>query len=161
VHRVIYWPVYLLVIEPSSLIDSEYAKAGILDPKIIITTSRDPSSRLLQFAKVRRYYHRSGESGPLMRDNCQEMRLVFPNAHRINRGGYVVKELAEACRANDITDLVILHEHRGVPGLSNAFCFDRTHLSGLGFVFVRRNDRIALSTRTHGLLHSPLRQPPP
>jgi U3 small nucleolar ribonucleoprotein protein IMP4 len=27
-----------------------------------------------------------------------------------------VKELAEACRANDITDLVILHEHRGTPG---------------------------------------------
>ena len=46
----------------------------------------------------------------------QEMRLVFPNSHRINRGNYVVKELAEACRANDVTDLVILHEHRGVPG---------------------------------------------
>ena len=43
------------------------------------------------------------------------MRLVFPNSYRINRGNYVVKELAEACRANDITDLVILHEHRGTP----------------------------------------------
>lgn len=43
------------------------------------------------------------------------MRLVFPNAHRLNRGNYVVKELAAACRANDITDLVVLHEHRGVP----------------------------------------------
>jgi len=43
------------------------------------------------------------------------MRLVFPNSHRINRGNYVVKELAEACRANDVTDLVILHEHRGTP----------------------------------------------
>ena len=48
----------------------------------------------------------------------KEMRLVFPNSHRINRGNYVVKELAEACRANDVTDLVILHEHRGVPGAS-------------------------------------------
>lgn len=48
----------------------------------------------------------------------QEMRLVFPNSHRINRGNYVVKELAEACRANDVSDLVILHEHRGVPGPS-------------------------------------------
>jgi len=27
----------------------------------------------------------------------------------------VVKELAEACRANDVTDLIILHEHRGIP----------------------------------------------
>ncbi|KAI0921298.1 hypothetical protein AcW1_004682 [Taiwanofungus camphoratus] len=70
--------------------------AGIHDPKIIVTTSRDPSSKLQQFAK--------------------EMRLVFPNSHRINRGNYVVKELAEACRANDVTDLVILHEHRGNPG---------------------------------------------
>ena len=46
----------------------------------------------------------------------QEMRLVFPNSHRINRGNYVVKELAEACRANDVTDLIVLHEHRGKPG---------------------------------------------
>ena len=58
-----YYPFFALslnisiCIEPSSLIDSEYAKAGILDPKIIITTSRDPSSRLLQFAKVRQSHH--------------------------------------------------------------------------------------------------------
>lgn len=50
--------------------------------------------------------------------STQEMRLVFPNSTRLNRGNYVVKELSEACRANDITDLVILHEHRGVPGAS-------------------------------------------
>lgn len=43
------------------------------------------------------------------------MRLVFPNSHRINRGSYVIKELAAACRTNDISDLIILHEHRGVP----------------------------------------------
>ncbi|KAF8665813.1 hypothetical protein AX16_000256 [Volvariella volvacea WC 439] len=81
--------------DPTTHIDNEYARAGIQDPKIIITTSRDPSSKLLQFTK--------------------EMRLVFPNAHRINRGNYVIKELAEACRANDVTDLIILHEHRGIP----------------------------------------------
>ncbi|KAH8113285.1 Brix-domain-containing protein [Phellopilus nigrolimitatus] len=81
--------------DPTTHIDSEYARAGILDPRVMITTSRDPSSRLLQFAK--------------------EIRLVFPNSHRINRGNYVVKELAEACRANEITDLIVLHEHRGTP----------------------------------------------
>jgi len=43
------------------------------------------------------------------------MRLVFPNSNRINRGNYVVKELAEACRANEVTDLIVVHEHRGVP----------------------------------------------
>jgi hypothetical protein len=41
-------------VEPGSHIDDEYAKVGLYDPKIVITTSRDPSSRLLQFAKVSR-----------------------------------------------------------------------------------------------------------
>lgn len=81
--------------EPTTHIDNEYVRAGIQDPKIVITTSRDPSSKLSQFAK--------------------EMRLVFPNSHRINRGNYVIKELSEACRAKEVTDLIILHEHRGVP----------------------------------------------
>ncbi|KAJ7507696.1 Brix-domain-containing protein [Mycena galericulata] len=81
--------------DPTTHIDNEYARAGIQDPKIVITTSRDPSSKLLQFAK--------------------EIRLVFPNSHRINRGNYVVKELADACRANEVTDLIVLHEHRGTP----------------------------------------------
>ncbi|KAI8851723.1 anticodon-binding protein [Chytridium lagenaria] len=80
---------------PTTHIDDEYAMAGTVDPKVLITTSRDPSSRLLQFSK--------------------EMRLVLPNAQRINRGGYVVKEICDACRANEVTDLVILHEHRGKP----------------------------------------------
>ncbi|KAL0949713.1 hypothetical protein HGRIS_009752 [Hohenbuehelia grisea] len=81
--------------DPTSYVDNEYSRAGIQDPRIVITTSRDPSSKLLQFAK--------------------EMRLVFPNSNRINRGNYVVKELADACRANDVTDLIVLHEHRGKP----------------------------------------------
>ena len=57
------------------------------------------------------------------------MRLVFPNSHRINRGNYVVKELADACRANDVTDLVILHEHRGVPGAPLHQCLRRPGLT--------------------------------
>jgi U3 small nucleolar ribonucleoprotein protein IMP4 len=32
--------------------DDEYAQAGVEDPKILITTSRDPSSKLNQFARV-------------------------------------------------------------------------------------------------------------
>lgn len=46
----------------------------------------------------------------------QELRLIFPNAQRLNRGNYVMAQLVEACRANDITDLIIVHEHRGEPG---------------------------------------------
>ena len=49
--------------------DDEYAHAEERDPKILVTTSRDPSSRLVQFSK--------------------EMKLVLPNAQRINRGGQV------------------------------------------------------------------------
>ena len=75
--------------------DDEYARAGQYDPRVLITTSRSPSSRLSQFAK--------------------ELRLVFPNATRLNRGGYTMEELAAAARANGITDLVVVHEHRGVP----------------------------------------------
>ena len=33
--------------------DDEYAWAGVEDPKIVVTTSHNPSSRLKQFAKVR------------------------------------------------------------------------------------------------------------
>jgi U3 small nucleolar ribonucleoprotein protein IMP4 len=32
--------------------DDEYALAGVQDPKILVTTARDPSSRLAQFATV-------------------------------------------------------------------------------------------------------------
>ena len=40
-----------LIADPGH-IDDEYAKVGTYDPKIVITTSRSPSSRLLQFSKV-------------------------------------------------------------------------------------------------------------
>lgn len=76
-------------------VDDEYGNAGIKDPKVLITTSRDPSSRLTQFTK--------------------ELRLIFPNSQRINRGGTVIKDIVDACRANDVTDLCIVHEHRGEP----------------------------------------------
>lgn len=36
----------------SSHVDDEYKWAGVEDPKIMVTTSRDPSSRLKMFAKV-------------------------------------------------------------------------------------------------------------
>jgi len=54
---------------PRTHIDDEYAHAGERDPKLLITTSRDPSTRLVQFAK--------------------EVKLLFPNSHRVNRGGMV------------------------------------------------------------------------
>uniref|UniRef100_W5NAR6 IMP U3 small nucleolar ribonucleoprotein 4 n=1 Tax=Lepisosteus oculatus TaxID=7918 RepID=W5NAR6_LEPOC len=79
----------------NSHMDDEYKWAGVEDPKIMITTSRDPSSRLKMFAK--------------------EMKLIFPSAQRMNRGNHEVVTLVKACRANEVTDLVILHETRGQP----------------------------------------------
>ncbi len=76
-------------------LDDEYARAGERDPKILLTTSRDPSSKLTQFAK--------------------EMKLMFPNSQRMNRGNYVIGDIVDACRKYEATDLIILHEHRGQP----------------------------------------------
>ena len=59
---------------PRTHIDDEYAHAAEREPKALITTSRDPSSRLVQFAK--------------------ELKLVFPNSQRINRGGQVRAHLS-------------------------------------------------------------------
>ncbi|KAK6456405.1 anticodon-binding protein [Scheffersomyces xylosifermentans] len=77
-------------------IDDEYsALSGIADPKVIITTSRDPSVKLLQFSK--------------------EIKLMFPNSLKLNRGNYIIPELVKSCSRVQITDMILLHEHRGVP----------------------------------------------
>lgn len=75
--------------------DDEYRWAGVENPKVVITTSREPSSKLKVFAK--------------------ELKLIFPNSQRINRGNYELKQLAESCKANEVTDLIIAHETRGNP----------------------------------------------
>ncbi|KAL6125281.1 hypothetical protein ACLB2K_073340 [Fragaria x ananassa] len=80
---------------PRTHIDDEYAKASERDPKILLTTSRDPSAPLIQFTK--------------------ELKLVFPNAQVVNRGGQVISEIVESCRAHDYSDVVLVHEHRGKP----------------------------------------------
>lgn len=79
--------------------DDEYANAGIHDPKLYVTTARDPSTRLIQFSK--------------------ELGLILPNAYRENRGSKHIDEIVSICRANEVTDLVIVHETRGEPGKSN------------------------------------------
>ncbi|CAJ0579932.1 unnamed protein product, partial [Mesorhabditis spiculigera] len=76
-------------------VDDEYRWAGATDPKVVITTSHDPSSSLKVFSK--------------------EMKLIFPNAQRINRGKADIKHICQACKANDVTDLIILHETSGRP----------------------------------------------
>ena len=80
---------------PTTHIDDEYASAGIHPPKLLITTSRDPSSRLTQFTK--------------------ELRLIFPNSQRVNRGNSVVADLIAAAKSAEYSDVLIVHEHRGEP----------------------------------------------
>ena len=43
--------------------DDEYAWCGVEDPKIVVTTSHNPSSRLKQFAKVGRWRWGRGGGG--------------------------------------------------------------------------------------------------
>ncbi|CAF3823473.1 unnamed protein product [Rotaria sordida] len=75
--------------------DDEYRWAGVEDPKVIITTSHDPSSKLKQFSK--------------------ELNRLIPNSQRINRGNYNTRQIVEACRSNQVTDLILVQETRGVP----------------------------------------------
>jgi U3 small nucleolar ribonucleoprotein protein IMP4 len=77
-------------------LDDEYAAlSGIRDPRIVVTTSRDPSSRLSTFAK--------------------EIRLLLPTAVRLNRGNQILPNLVQSVKANDMSDIILLHEHRGTP----------------------------------------------
>ncbi|KAK5683386.1 snoRNA-binding rRNA-processing protein imp4 [Elasticomyces elasticus] len=68
-------------------LDDEYSYlSGVVDPRILVTTSRDPSSRLGSFAK--------------------EIRLLLPTAIRLNRG---------SAKSSGLSDVILLHEHRGTP----------------------------------------------
>lgn len=75
--------------------DDEYQWAGIDDPCVLITTSREPSSNLKQFSK--------------------EMHHLFPNSQRMNRGNTTIETIVEKCLKEQVTDLIILEENRGVP----------------------------------------------
>ncbi|KAG6555181.1 hypothetical protein Mapa_003220 [Marchantia paleacea] len=118
-------------------IDDEYSHANEKDPKILLTTSRDPSSRLTQFVK--------------------ELKIVFPNAQRINRGGQVISEIVESCRSHDFTDIIMVHEHRGEPdGLIVCHLpFGPTAYFGLLNVVTRHDikDKQALGTMSEAYPH--------
>ena len=76
-------------------VDDEYGEAGLEDPRVCVTTSRGASSRLKQFAK--------------------EVKLLFPNSTRINRGNNRVDELIASCKESEFTDVVVVQETRGEP----------------------------------------------
>ncbi|PYH48417.1 snoRNA-binding rRNA-processing protein IMP4 [Aspergillus saccharolyticus JOP 1030-1] len=77
-------------------LDDEYAlTSGIADPRPIVTTSRSPSVRLNTFAK--------------------EIRLLIPTAIRLNRGNLVLPDLVSSANSAALSDMILLHEHRGTP----------------------------------------------
>lgn len=81
--------------QQQSHVDDEYGDAGLEDPRVCVTTSRDPSSRLKQFAK--------------------EVKLLFPNSVRMNRGNNRVDDLIGSCKESEFTDIVMVQETRGEP----------------------------------------------
>ena len=77
-------------------LDDEYAQlSGIVDPRVLVTTSRDPSARLAAFAK--------------------EVRLLLPTAIRMNRGNLILPDLVRSAQSAGLSDVILLHEHRGTP----------------------------------------------
>ena len=79
-----------------SALDDEYAQAGATGPpRIIVTTSRDPSSRLRAF--------------------CVEVCSLFPSSQRINRGNTTMVEIIRMARDGGFSDVIFLNETRGEP----------------------------------------------
>lgn len=77
-------------------LDDEYAQlSGIVDPRVLVTTSRDPSARLSAFTK--------------------EVRLLLPTSIRLNRGNLILPDLVRSAQSAGLSDIVLLHEHRGTP----------------------------------------------
>lgn len=77
-------------------IDDEYSMlSGLTDPRPLVTTSRSPSTRLAAFSK--------------------EVRLLLPTAIRLNRGNLVLPNLLQSAKAAALSDIILLHEHRGTP----------------------------------------------
>lgn len=93
-------------------LDDEYHLSGLVEPRVLVTTSRDPSTRLAAFSK--------------------EVRLLLPTSIRLNRGNLILpvcwaafqspktvadpaQDLVSSSQSAGLTDLVLLHEHRGTP----------------------------------------------
>ncbi|KAF3797384.1 U3 small nucleolar ribonucleoprotein IMP4 [Colletotrichum gloeosporioides] len=77
-------------------LDDEYETlSGLQDPRVLIATSRSPSSRL--------------------QGSSKDLRLLMPTATVINRGTMTLQDLVRVANATGLTDIVHVHEHRGTP----------------------------------------------
>jgi U3 small nucleolar ribonucleoprotein protein IMP4 len=124
-----------ITILPYSVMDDEYATNKFAEPKILLTTSRTPSQRLMQFLK--------------------EMRIIIPNSVRVNRGNTVIKDLVKISQENEFSDLVILHENRGVPDgmIISHMPFGPTIYFGLFNVVLRHDIKEEVDTISEAYPH--------
>ncbi|OAA68700.1 u3 small nucleolar ribonucleoprotein imp4 [Niveomyces insectorum RCEF 264] len=77
-------------------LDDEYAQlSGLVDPRVLVTTSRSSSTRLTAFSK--------------------EIRLLLPTSIRLNRGNLILDDCVRSAKSAGLTDIVLLSEHRGTP----------------------------------------------
>lgn len=85
-------------------VDDEYRWAGCDDPTIVVTTSREPSSKLKMFAKVRfkNNLKKLSFSNNIYSFIFKEVKLLLPNSRRINRGSHDIKSITDACKANGV-----------------------------------------------------------
>jgi U3 small nucleolar ribonucleoprotein protein IMP4 len=106
--------------ESTQSIDDEYALIGVEDPKVAVTTSRDPASSVKHFAR--------------------ELSQVIPNAQRVNRGASDLPALVTLCRTHEMTDLVIVHGTHGDPDciIVCHFPYGPTAFFSIGGVVMRR-----------------------
>lgn len=126
--------------------DSEYARLGVRDPKVFVTTSRQASARLKQFARELQQY-------ALCASGSTDALETISAAQRLNRGNHLLRELVAAARANDATDLVILHESRGDP-TGMVVChlpYGPTAFFGLFNVVLRHDVELEAAGRTTGV----------
>lgn len=65
----------------SSNIDDEYKWAGVEDPKVLVTSSRDPSSRLKMFTKVSVKAVSMGHPGGTKLSSRLQSDASFKNVH--------------------------------------------------------------------------------
>ncbi|XP_013632875.1 PREDICTED: brix domain-containing protein ZK795.3-like [Brassica oleracea var. oleracea] len=86
---------YVVQAVPQSHIDNEYANATEKDAKIFLTISRDLSAPLTGFVK--------------------ELKSVFPNTRRMNRGSQVVSEIIETAWSHAYTEVIFVTKNRGKP----------------------------------------------
>jgi len=68
---------------------SAYFKQG-LQPKILITTSMNPSSKIYPF--------------------IEDLLMIFPETHYYKRGTYAIKSIVEYAKNRNFTDIMIINE---------------------------------------------------